>query len=131
MTSRRRRAALAAAALNRQRARRVEVPAAHDPDQLLWVARSVLEVSKQFGFGSPTSEEYAVAGWRTAIADRAQDFEGGTIYLDSATGGAGFLSWQVPGMTASSRRTSRRGTPSSPGGGYLDHLNADRPASGT
>ncbi len=95
MTALRRRTALAAAALNRQRARRVEVPSAHDPDRLLRVARSVLEVSERFGLGAPTGEEYAATGWHSRIADRAQDFEGGTIYLNAATAHAGFLRWRA------------------------------------
>ena len=55
----------------------------------------VVDVRDQYGFGAPVGEEYAVHGWHRGFADRAQNFEGGTIYLDTATGRAGFFSWHA------------------------------------
>ncbi len=85
----------------------MEVPSAHDPDWPLRVALSVLEISERFGFGAPLGEEYAATGWHSQFADRAQDFERGTIYLDTATGHAGF--WRRRDPIASSPPGSPEG----------------------
>lgn len=71
----------------------MDLPDPHRPGVRHRVDVLILAVHRARDLGLHTSDEYDLSGIRATIADRAQVFEHGAVYLDTATGEPGEFGW--------------------------------------